>query len=113
MNKNELNVLWTNGDPITSEHFLLLYTINAQKRGWFDQVNIIVWGSPAKLIIENKRIQELVKEAMAIGVNVSGCLHCAQELGVDKELEAMGIKLEYKGIPLTELIKGDHKLITI
>lgn len=113
MNKNELNVLWTNGDPVTSEHFLLLYTINAQKRGWFDQLNIIVWGSPAKLIAENINIQDLVKEAMKVGINIKGCLHCARELGVDKTLAAIGIKLEYMGDPLTELIKGDHKLITI
>jgi len=113
MKKSELNVLWTSGDPITSEHFLFLYTVNAKKRGWFDQVNIIVWGASAKLIAENKDIQALVIEALDAGVSISGCLHCAQSLGVENDLRRLGIDLLYMGEPLSDLLKSDAKLITI
>lgn len=113
MKNNVLNVLWTSADVITSEHFLLLYTVNAKKRGWFDQVNVIVWGGSTKLIAENERIQKLVREAILAGVKVSGCLHCAQTLGVDKVLVNLGIDLKYMGQPLTDLIKDDAFLITI
>ena len=113
MKKNELNVLWTTKDPVTSEHFLFLYTVNAKKRGWFDQVNIIVWGASASLIAENKTIQSLIAGAMREGIKIRGCLHCAKSLGVEKKLRDIGIELIYMGEPLTELIKSGGYVITV
>lgn len=113
MNNNELNVLWTNADPLTAEHMVLLYTINAQKRGWFEQVNIIVWGATAKLVAEDEKIQNLVKEAISVGVKFRACIHCATELNVGDELIEIGIPLEPMGLPLTDLIKNDAKILTI
>jgi len=45
MKNNELNVVWTNSDSVTAEHMVFLYTINAKKRKWFDEVRIIIWGT--------------------------------------------------------------------
>lgn len=113
MNNNELNVLWTNADPLTSEHMVLLYTINAQKRAWFEQVNLIIWGATAALTVNNAKIKALVKEAMEVGINVTGCIRCAKDLGVEDQLTEMGIELFSMGVPLTDLIKNKANLITI
>jgi hypothetical protein len=113
MEKNELNVLWTNADPLTAEHMVLLYTINAKKREWFEEVNLIIWGATAALVIDNEKINKLVIEAMQVGVNVIGCIHCAKQLGKDVALTKMGIKLSPMGIPLTEIIKQKRNLLTI
>ena len=94
---------------IKVQNSLLIFLFKIQKY----KVNIIVWGAPSKLIAENKAIQSLVLEAMDNGVKISGCLHCAQELGVEQELKDLGIDLQYMGVPLTELIKSDANLITI
>ena len=48
--KKILHVLWTNGDPITAEKMVFMYTINSLKKGWWEKVNLIIWGAPAKLV---------------------------------------------------------------
>ena len=109
----ELNVLWTTGDPVTSETMLLLYTLNAKKRAWFDKVNIIIWGASATLVAENNKIQALVIEAIANGVKIEACLHCADQLNVSDKLREVGVSLGYMGVQLSNIIKDRKHLITI
>ena len=113
MKKNELNVLWTNSDSVTAEHMVFLYTINAKKRKWFDEVRIIIWGQSAKLAAENETIRNMIKEAISEGVVIDGCLACAKALGVEDQLKALGVNLIYMGEPLTEIIKRGAYLLTI
>jgi len=113
MNTNELNVLWTNADPITAEHMVFLYVINAKKRNWFEEVRLIIWGQTATLVAENDKIKLLVKEALEAGVKVEACLACAKSLGVEETLRHLGITLAYMGQPLTEILKSKAHLLTI
>ena len=55
-NSNKLAVLWTSGDPDVAEKMGFMYTYNAKKQGWFDEVVLIVWGPSAKLLTENKML---------------------------------------------------------
>ena len=43
----------------------------------------------------------------------TACKACADQLGVSETLEAHGIDVQYLGIPLTNVLKNDEKLITI
>ena len=52
-NSNKLAVLWTSGDPDVAEKMGFMYTYNAKKQGWFDEVVLIIWGPSAKLLSEN------------------------------------------------------------
>ena len=61
-NSNKLAVLWTSDDPNLAEKMCFMYTYNARKQGWFDEVVLIVWGPSAKLLSENKMIQDYVKK---------------------------------------------------
>ncbi len=111
--KNKCNILWTNADPITSELMVMMYAKNAIRKGWWDEVDLIIWGATAKLVAENEKIQELVKEVQKTGVNVKACIACATELGVKDKIEELGIELKFMGDPLTKILKNDEKLITI
>lgn len=113
MKKNHLNILWTNADPITVEHMVMLYAKGAVTRNWFDKVTVIVWGNSSKLVAENETIQNLVINCQEAGVEFVGCLHCAQQLGAEEKLTELGVDLKYMGAPLTDLIKNDEHLITI
>ncbi len=110
---NKLNILWTNADPITSELMVFMYAINAKKLKWWDEITIIVWGSSAKLIATDKKIQKLALEAQNLGVMISACKACAEMLRVADEIAGLGIELKYWGTGLTEILKQDGKLITI
>lgn len=111
--KKNLYILWTNGDPITAEKMVFMYGINALLKGWWEKVTMIIWGAPAKLVSEDTTIQKKVKEALDAGVHISACKACADQLGVTETLEKLGIEVIYWGIPLTDILKNDEKLITI
>ena len=111
--KRALNVLWTNGDPVTAEKMVFMYTINAMKHGWWDDVTLIIWGAPAKLVGEREDMQENVRQALAAGVHVTACKACADQLGVTDTLKELGVEVKYWGVPLTEILTAGEKLLTI
>lgn len=111
--KQELHILWTNADLDTSLHMVLLYATNGMLKGWWDAVNVIVWGAPARLVAENAEVQERMKEAREAGVHFLACKVCAERLGVVEALENMGIEVKLMGQPLTDLIQGRENLITV
>jgi hypothetical protein len=114
MSKPEkLYILWTNADPITSEKMVLMYGMNSKTKCWWDEVTIIIWGATAKLVAENSLIQEKIRQAMQVGVNISVCKGCTDQLGVSEKLTEMGVEVKYWGQPLTEILKENGKLLTI
>ncbi len=111
--ENRLYILWTNGDPVTSEKMVFMYGINCKRRGWWEEVTIIVWGAAVNLVCDNEAIRELVREAQLEGVHITACRACADQLGATERLEGLGIEVIYWGEPLTRLLKDDAKLLTI
>jgi len=114
MSENKhLYVLWTNDNPITAEKMVFMYTINSLIHGWWEKVTLIVWGATTKLVSENAEIQEKIKEALEVGVHITACKACADQLGVTNDLEKLGIEVIYWGVPLTDILKNNEKLLTI
>ena len=64
----KLHILWTNADVDTSRYMVLLYAMNSMLRSWWDEVTVIVWGAPARLIAENQEIADYVRVAQEAGV---------------------------------------------
>ncbi|MFZ5966210.1 MAG: DsrE family protein [Bacillota bacterium] len=113
MNQQNLFILWTNADEITFEKMIFMYSVNSLVYGWWDHITVIIWGAPTKLASENEKVRELIQMMMEKGVHVSACKKCSDELGVTKELEDLGIEVKYWGQGLTEILKGEDKLLTI
>ena len=110
---NKLHILWTNDNIITSEKMVFMYGINSKRNDWWNEVTIIMWGAPVKLVSENKEIQALINEAQLEGVNITACKACSDQLGVTETLERLNIEVKYWGEPLTEILRSEEKLITI
>ena len=104
----KLAVLWTSGDPFVAHKVCFMYTHNAKKAGWWNEVQLIVWGPSSKLLAEDKDLQTAVKAMMADGVVTKACKACADSYGVSDELAALGIEVKYMGKPLTEMLKSDQ-----
>eukprot|EP01155_Anaeramoeba_flamelloides_P017362 Anaeramoba_flamelloidesa567232_50.p2 GENE.a567232_50~~a567232_50.p2 ORF type:complete len:121 (-),score=6.99 a567232_50:417-779(-) len=113
MNKANLYILWTNDNPVTAEHMVMMYSKNALLRNWWDEVTVIIWGATSTLVAENQNIQKLIKEVQESGVKFSGCLACANNLGTTEKLKELGIEVKLWGEPLTELIKNKENILTI
>lgn len=50
---NQLYLLWTNADILTSENMVMMYTTNSMLQKWWDNVTVIIWGATAKLVAES------------------------------------------------------------
>lgn len=111
--KNKLYILWTNDNPNTAHLMVFMYAINSILRGWWDEVTIIIWGPSARLVAENKGIQDKIQMAKDQGVHVSACIACATEYGVVDKLRSLDLEVIPWGEPLTEIIKSNQHIITI
>jgi hypothetical protein len=111
--RDALTILWTTGDTVTSEKMVLMYALNAKRKGWWSDVTVIIWGGAAQLVGEHAQIRGGVRDLLQAGVHVSACKACADQLGVTPTLEAAGVEVKYWGEGLTELLKQDAKLLTV
>ena len=107
-----LAVLWTSGDREVALKVAFMYTLNAKKRGWFDEVTLIVWGPSSKLLAHDEELQDYVQEMANEGVTVVACQACADSYGVSDDLSALGVEVKYMGVPLTEMLQGGWKVLT-
>ncbi|WP_246241664.1 DsrE family protein [Draconibacterium mangrovi] len=112
-NKNKLAVLWTSGDPDVAEKMAFMYTYNAKKQGWFDDVVLIIWGPSAKLAAENEMIQDYIKKMQEAGVKIEACLYCAKMYEVDEKLAEMGVDVKGMGVPLSDYLKEGWKTLSL
>ncbi|MDA3887055.1 MAG: DsrE family protein [Candidatus Delongbacteria bacterium] len=111
--KEELFILWTNDNPITSEKMVCMYAHNAVLNNWWDQVTVIIWGGSTKFVASDKKIQAQILQMLKDGVKVSACKGCSDQLGVTEEIEKLGIEVKYWGKLLTKLLKDNKKIITL
>ncbi len=109
---SRLGVLWTSGDADVAHKVCFMYTHNAKEAGWFDEVKLIIWGPSSRLLAGDKELQARVKEMMESGVDVKACKACADMYGVSQKLSELGIDVKYMGGPLTNMLKGDWKILT-
>lgn len=112
-NKNKLAVLWTSGDPEVAEKMAFMYTYNAKKQGWFDEVVLIIWGPSSKLTAENKMIQDYIKKMQEAGVKTEACLYCAKMYEVDEKLSKLGIDVKGMGVPLSRYLKEGWQTLSL
>jgi len=112
-NGTHLYILWTNDNPVTAEKMVFMYAINSLKNAWWEKVTLILWGATAKLVSEDKDIQKKIEEALDVGVHITACKACADQLGVTEALEQLNIEVKYWGSPLTEILKTEKKLLTV
>ena len=108
-----LYILWTNADPVTANLMVFMYAENSMRYHKWGNITIIVWGATTKLVAEDELIQRRIRALQELGVHFSACITCAEELGVTETIRSLDIDLVKWLNPLTELLKGNKRLITI
>jgi hypothetical protein len=109
--KDKLVVLWTSGDREVALKMVFMYTYNAKKFDWWNDITLLVWGPSQKLLTEDTELQEYVKKMIADGIKVLACKGCSDQYGISEKLEEIGVTVRYTGKDLTSFIKERH-LIT-
>lgn len=110
---DKLHILWTTDNKDTVLNMLAMYAINAKANGWWNEVNIIIWGASAKLVSKDKLVQQEIKEMIEHGIHVEACKACSDNLCVTDILLELGIDVKYMGSILTEYIKADEKILML
>lgn len=106
--EDQLVVVWTSGDREVALKMVFMYTYNAKKNEWWKDITLLVWGPSAKLLSEDKELQEYVKSMKEEGIHLLACKGCADQYGVSEKLEEIGVEVRYTGVDLTNFIKERH-----
>lgn len=108
----KLVVLWATGDKEVAEKMLLMYTYNSKRFKWWDDITLVVWGPSAKLLSEDKDLQDYVKKIMDQGTVVKACKGCADMYEVSPKLEELGITVKYMG-EMTDYFKEGRHILSL
>jgi len=109
---NKVFALISSADREVALEVGLIYPLNAAKKEWLDEVKVIFFGPSEKLAAYDGEVQAKIKEMLDIGVEVLACKWCSDRMDITSLLEAQGIKVEYVGSVITELIKDGWAQLT-
>ncbi len=107
-NKDKLVVVWTSRDKEVAMKMVFMYTFNAKKYKWWKDITLLVWGPSAKLLSEDKELQDYVKKMLDSGITVLACKGCADMYKIEDKLKEIGVTVRYTGKDLTNFIKERH-----
>lgn len=109
---NALVIIWTSQDPEVAKNMVFMYAKNAKSRGWWEEVRLVIWGPSANLVASRPELQKHIDSLVEAGVEILACKACAENYGVTRALENLGIDVKYMGEPLTQYLKAGLHVIT-
>jgi hypothetical protein len=111
--KNKLLIVWSSGEIEVAKKLVLLYGSVMLERKYWDEATIMIWGPSAKLLAEDKELQERMLAVKNTGVTFNACVVCTDDYGVSDTLRSLGVDLIHTGEMLTESLQSDDvKVIT-
>lgn len=108
----KLAIVWSSADREVAISNTFMYARNSLKNAWWEKVCLIVWGPSAKLLVQDDELQQLIQELLREGVEVMACKRCSDMFGVSRQLEAIGINVQYVGAVLTKMLKEGWACLT-
>lgn len=115
MNQNvpeRLHVVWSSGDKEVATKIVFMYTLNSKLKGWWDEIELIVWGPSSKLLAHDETLQAEIHKMLDAGVKVTACRACSELYGVTEALEALGIEVFHIGAAVTDYLKSGERILT-
>ena len=110
---DSLVILWTTAEKDVLTKMLSVYVTNALTQGWFEHVTFVIWGPSAKLLAEDKEVQEWIRKFKEAGAVLEACLWCTNQYDVTEELEECGVDVRGMGRSLSNYIKDPDKEIIV
>ena len=112
--KDNLLIVWTNGDIEVANKFPLLYSSVILDRGYWKTAHLMLWGPSIKLAKENKQIQEQLLKIQNTGVKMSACIVCVEDYEATSILNELNIGITHTGELLTKALKDEtYAVMTI
>lgn len=109
---SKLLVVWSSGDRDVALNMVFMYTTNAKRKGWWENIRLLIWGASSKLLSEDKELQQEIQKMKDAGIELLACKACADRYGVSETLQGLGVDVKYMGVGLTEMLKGGWTTLT-
>ncbi len=109
----KVTIIWTTADKEAALNMAFMYAKNAKVRGWWDEIDFVIWGPSDRLACEDADIQTEIATLLHVGVQVKACIACAERYGAVEKLRALGVEVLPMGLPLTETLKAGGRVLTI
>lgn len=112
--KENLLIVWTNGDIEVANKFPLLYSSVILDRGYWKTAHLMLWGPSIKLAKDNLQIQEQLIKIQKTGVKMSACIVCVEDYDATSILNELNIEITHTGELLTIALKDEtYSVMTI
>lgn len=85
----------------------LMYTRNAIRQNWLEDVKVVFFGPSEQLMIQDKQVAEMVKDIAAHCAPLA-CKAISDREGISAGIEDLGVKVEYVGSIISNLIKDGY-----
>jgi len=105
--KDNLLIVWTNGDIEVANKFPLLYSSVILEREYWKSAHLMLWGPSIKLAKDNLLIQEQLKKIQNTGVKMSACIVCVEDYDATSILKELDIEITHTGELLTTALKDE------
>jgi hypothetical protein len=111
---SKLLVVWKSNDYRNIDFFITPFALNSKKLEWFNDVEVLIWGASADYCKASRKSQNVIKEMIAIGIEVRACKFCADKVFATKRLEKIGVNVMYTGEYLSNRLQDpEYEVITI
>ena len=84
------------------------FAMNALKNDWMEEVTVIFFGPAEALLLKDVEIQRMLKEYQLMEAPVVACKAIADRDGISEGIAAMGIRVEFVGKMISDLIKDGY-----
>ena len=85
----------------------LMYTKNTLKHRWMEDVNMILFGPSEQLVANDSELSKEVQEICSAGEAIA-CKFISDKEGSSEPLSKLGVKIEYVGTIIADLIKQGY-----
>ena len=85
----------------------LMYAGNALRRGWMEDVKVVLFGPSERLSIEDEEVASRAREIAKVGGSFA-CKAISDREGISEGLEELGLKIEYVGTIISDLVKDGY-----
>lgn len=107
-----LYLVWCAADREVALNMVFMYGLNSRLKGWWDEVRLLVWGPSARLLAEERGLQEDLEDLKAAGVELWACKACADRYGTAEALAALGLRVFPVGEDFTRTLQGGWTVLT-
>ncbi len=114
MTENLVVVISSGKEAVEKAKAGMMYTINAKRNGWMDDVKLVFFGPSEELIADEHQdteFKKLLQTAREVGLAPMACRSVSERSNITEKLELMGLDVEYIGSIISTYIKKGYQVL--